>query len=319
MTEQSSADILAVDVGAGTQDILIYDPARTPENSFKLVLPSQTQIVASRVRAMTRAGAAIHLSGHLMGGGASSEAILAHVQAGLTVTAEPSAAATIHNDLRRVEARGVVLVDEAPAGAEVIRTEDIDLHALSSTLSLYDVPMPGQIAVAIQDHGFRPGTGNNEMRFDYLQSLLDDGGDLSNMVFDSAPPGMTRMAAVLESIGHGIVMDTGAAAVLGALGDPIVRHYAQTQGVILVNVGNMHTFATLLRGRRLFGLFEHHTGGITPEIISRLVTDLQRGNLDPATFRERFDGHGAAIHPDYLRGSPFSFVAITGPNRALAR
>ncbi len=26
----------------------------------------------------------------------------------------------------------------------------------------------------------------------------------------------------------------------------------------------MHTFATLLKGQRLYGLFEHHTGGITP-------------------------------------------------------
>ena len=59
---------------------------------------------------------------------------------------------------------------------------------------------PDRVAVAIQDHGYRPGAGNNEMRFEYLQSLLDGGGDLFNMVFVAAPDGMTRMAAVLESL-----------------------------------------------------------------------------------------------------------------------
>ena len=66
-------------------------------------------------------------------------------------------------------------------------------------------------------------------------------------------------------------MDTGAAAVLGSLGDPVVHQKARDEGVILVNAGNMHTFATLLKGRRLYGLFEHHTGGITFEIIAELV------------------------------------------------
>src|ERR671919_1788650 len=64
--------ILAIDVGAGTQDVLLYDPAREPENSLKLVLPSQTQIVAARVREATAAKLPVHLRGVLMGGGASS-------------------------------------------------------------------------------------------------------------------------------------------------------------------------------------------------------------------------------------------------------
>ena len=59
---------LAIDVGAGTQDVLLYDPAREPENSLKLVLPSQTQIVGARVREATAAGLPIHLHGVLMAG-----------------------------------------------------------------------------------------------------------------------------------------------------------------------------------------------------------------------------------------------------------
>src|SRR5215211_5723653 len=69
-----SATILAVDVGAGTQDILVYDPERTPENCFRLVLPSQTQIVGRRIRAVTDSGKPLHLTGDVMGGGASTSA-----------------------------------------------------------------------------------------------------------------------------------------------------------------------------------------------------------------------------------------------------
>ena len=38
--------ILAIDIGAGPQDILIFDAGREMENCEKLVLPSRTQIAA---------------------------------------------------------------------------------------------------------------------------------------------------------------------------------------------------------------------------------------------------------------------------------
>jgi uncharacterized protein (DUF1786 family) len=138
------------------------------------------------------------------------------------------------------------------------------------------------------------------------------------MVYQTPPLGMTRMASVATTVPGVYLMDTGAAAVLGALGDPAVARAAEL-GAILVNVGNMHTFATLLKGRRLYGFFEHHTGGITPAIIADLVGRLQAGTLDQATFGRDFDGHGAAIAPAYREAGPFRFVAVTGPNRAIAR
>ncbi len=130
---------------------------------------------------------------------------------------------------------------------------------------------------------------------------------------------MTRMTAVAQTVPGVYLMDTGAAAVLGALGDSAVATAVQGPGAILVNVGNMHTFAVLVRGHRLFGLFEHHTGGITPAIIRDLVERLRAGTIQTETFRRDFDGHGAALHPAYEDEGPFTFVAVTGPNRRLAR
>ena len=310
---------LAIDVGAGTQDVLLFDPAREPENCLKLVLPSQTQVVGQRVRAATAAGRAIHLAGALMGGGASSDAMKDHLATGLPLSASEDAARTIHNDLSKVRALGVVIRPDPPPEAVVIETGDVDLAALAEALRSFGVALPRQVAIAVQDHGYRPGSGNNEVRFDYLQSLLAGGGDLRRMVYTEPPDGMTRMAAVRQANPGAVLMDTGAAAVLGALGDPIVADAVHDGGAILVNVGNMHTFATLVRGRHLYGLFEHHTGGITAQIIGALVERLRDATLDTEGFRRSFDGHGAALAPAYRDVGPFTFVAVTGPNRRLAR
>jgi uncharacterized protein (DUF1786 family) len=320
-TDDHPLRILAVDVGAGTQDVLVYEGDREPENCVKLVLPSQTQIVARRIAAATKAGKPLHLTGTLMGGGASSGAVQAHLAAGLPVTATARAARTLHNDPERVARLGVQIRDEAPPGAAVVELRDLDLDALGGALAAFGVELPEVVAVAVQDHGYRPGAGrgNNEVRFEYLQGLIDGGGDLARMVYREPPPEMTRMAAVQESVPGAYLMDTGAAAVLGALGDPVVARAVAETGAILVNVGNMHTFAVLVRNRRLYGLFEHHTGGITAELIGELVAGLQSASLDAAGFRDHFDGHGAALSPDYKAVGPFPFVAVTGPHRRLAR
>ena len=73
--------LIAIDVGRGTQDILVYEPGRVIENSIKLVLPSPTVIVAERIREATAAGRPVFLEGFLMGGGANTRAEIgrAHV------------------------------------------------------------------------------------------------------------------------------------------------------------------------------------------------------------------------------------------------
>jgi uncharacterized protein (DUF1786 family) len=311
--------ILAIDVGAGTQDVLIYESDKTPENCFKLVLPSQTQIVARRIRKATADGRPVHLTGTVMGGGASGYAVQDHLAAGLPVTASPAAARTIHNDLARVERLGISVRDDPPGDAEAIELQDVDLTSLAAALAPFGIEVPAVIAVAVQDHGYRPGSSNNAVRFEYLQTLVENGGELARMVYREPPAGMTRMEAVLETVPGAYLMDTGAAAVLGALGDPLVATAVQSDGAILVNVGNMHTFATLVKGNRLYGLFEHHTGGITAERIEELVERLREGTIDTARFTQDFDGHGAALDPSYRDEGPFRFVAVTGPNRAIAR
>jgi uncharacterized protein (DUF1786 family) len=174
--------VLAVDVGAGTQDVLVYESDREPETCVKLILPSQTQVVARRIAAATAAGLPLHLTGTVMGGGASTAAVQAHLAAGLPVTATEAAARTLHNDPARVRALGVAIRPDPPPDAAVVELTDLDLRALGNALAAFGVDLPDVVAVAVQDHGYRPGAGNNDVRFAYLQSLLDGGGDLAEMI-----------------------------------------------------------------------------------------------------------------------------------------
>jgi uncharacterized protein (DUF1786 family) len=312
-----TATILAIDVGAGTQDILVFDPERSPENCFRLVMPSQTQIVGQRIRVVTDARRPLHLVGHVMGGGASTGAIRDHLDAGLAVTASHTAARTIHNDPERVRAFGVWITDDCPRGAVEVWLGDVDLGAIETALAAFALEMPERYAIAVQDHGVRLGQGNNEVRGEYLHWLVREAGDLTRAAFLTPPAQMTRMYAVQSQAPGAIVMDTGAAAVLGALRDPVVARAAE-QGAVLVNLGNMHTFAALVRRGRLLGVFEHHTGGLNRDKLSELVARLRQGNLTNREFREHFDGHGAVIDDSYRSMAPFDFVTVTGPNRSMA-
>src|SRR5438128_11225980 len=107
--------ILTVDVGTGTQDVLLFDSERELENCFKLVLPSPTVMIADRVRRATAAGRRLVLQGVTMGGGPSHWATMDHVHAGLPVFATPGPARTFDDDLDAVRAMGIQIVSDDEA------------------------------------------------------------------------------------------------------------------------------------------------------------------------------------------------------------
>ena len=125
------------------------------------------------------------------------------------------------------------------------------------------------------------------------------------------------MAAVAEALPGAVLMDTCAAGVRGALLDPQARDHLD-HGLTVVNVGNAHTFAALVRGDRLWGIYEHHTGLLNPE---KLFDHLERFQQGALTNDEVFDdqGHGCAYAPDFTARGEFAFTVITGPRRRLAR
>jgi uncharacterized protein (DUF1786 family) len=310
--------VLAIDVGAGTQDILLWEAGQPMENNVKLVLPSWTTILARKVKRATREGRAVFLTGNLMGGGPLVSAMKRHMRAGYAVYTTPRAALTVRDNLDQVRERGYTIVDEPPDAPDLLtlRTRDVDLEALAGALAPFDITIPEIVAVAVQDHGECLEGSNRAFRFGLWREFVEGGGRLLDLVYRRPPPCYTRMLAVQRDAPGAILVDTGPAALWGILEDGRAAAHRE-EGFVLVNLGNQHTLGVLLRGERVLGLFEHHTVLMTPGKLDVLVQKLRVGTL---THDQVFDdhGHGAFVGPDYVPGTGFDFVAVTGPQRHLA-
>ena len=321
--DRCSERLLAIDVGAGTQDIFLYESGKAIENCVKMVLPSRTVIVADRIRWATRAGCDVFLTGNLMGGGPCVSAVKRHLRAGLKVYATSLAAKTIRDNPLEVKEMGVQIVEEAPAEAIIIQTRDIDLAALRQALALFDVELPECYAVAVQDHGENLVGSQRRFRFQQWERFVKAGGDLSALAYREVPTHLTRMRAVQGDVPGALLMDTGSAAIWGALCDEHVAAHRE-EGLIVVNVGNQHTVGALVRRERIWGLFEHHTVLMSAKKLDRCVKALREGILSNEEVFEDH-GHGAVVHPDYpgragtRSDARFQFVAVTGPGRQMAQ
>jgi uncharacterized protein (DUF1786 family) len=322
--------ILTVDVGTGTQDILLFDSDRTPENCLKLVVPSPTVLLSRQVAAATTARSPLVITGAIMGGGPVSWAVENHHRAGLPIFSTESAARTFNDDLDAVRADlGIVFVDQAEAarlagrdGYCIVRFGDFDYSAIRAAFGAFGYDLqPDGLALAVFDHGAAPPhISDRQFRMDYLAARLVAGQRLSSLAFPAArvPADMTRLAALAaaaEAAVHApaIVMDTAPAAVLGALEDPVV---AAQPAPVIVNVGNFHTLAFQFAGGLFVRLFEHHTGELTPAQLVEWLRRLADGTIrHDAVFADK--GHGALVLDDAPQ--PLEHVAVVGPRRAFLR
>ncbi|OGO03113.1 MAG: hypothetical protein A2Y91_06955 [Chloroflexi bacterium RBG_13_54_8] len=309
--------ILAVDIGTGTQDILLFDTAKVVENCVKMVMPSPTAIVAERISRATAQGRPIMFAGVTMGGGPSKRALSRHTAKGLEAYATAEAALTFHDDLYVVREMGVKIIaaDETPRmpDLETILLKDLDLEAIRRALGVFGIDHGFDVlAVAVLDHGFAPpGVSNRLFRFDHLRRLINQRNELVTFAYwkEELPVYLTRAKAVAQSADPDVpllLLDTGVAAALGALRDnEVLRH----QDLVTVNMGNSHTIAFHLHGMSIEGFFEHHTNLIDAADLDLLITKLVQGTLSHEDVYEA-GGHGAIV----LRGDRRRFfVAATGP------
>jgi uncharacterized protein (DUF1786 family) len=180
--------------------------------------------------------------------------------------------------------------------------------------------MPTNYAVAVQDHGNAPEKSNRIYRFELLRQLIEKGGELENFVYrpQEIPEAFTRMKAqadsLLKTAGNrkirSVFMDTGPAAIFGALTDP-----AAVQPSVVVNIGNGHTLGAIVKENRITAVFEHHTYLMNLEKLQDYIIRLADGKLE---FEEVFadGGHGA-----YIKEAPgfeqVRSIIVTGPKRQM--
>jgi uncharacterized protein (DUF1786 family) len=320
--------ILAMDIGAGTIDILLYVTGESIENSIKMVLPSPTRVYARRVLLSTERGRGLHIGGDIIGGGALASALKKHLARGLGVSMTGKAAQSIRNDPDEVRQMGIMIREdsELPDSFEgdrilleevsPLRYEEF-LRGQEETLFDTDV-----VAIAVKDHGSAPkGTSSRKFRMSKLEEALKANPSTLGLSFTESmiPPYLTRMLSGVQASKRQLpdarvmTMDTSPAAIEGCLVDPSVT---ELDPVMAVNVGNGHTMAAIISDGRILGIVEHHTGMLDPGKLGKLLVDLTEGRV---TDRDVFEdgGHGALYvdEPPGLDG--LEVIAVTGPNRSM--
>ncbi len=305
--------ILAIDVGVGTQDIILYDTDNPIENSVKMVMPSPTKIIAKRIRNHHND---IFINGFTMGGGPINKAIENHIKRGYKVLMTEKSARTIRDDIGRVKAMGIEIVSEGEKHPEIGRVElkDVDLSAIEKALSNFDISLDfDHLGVAVQDHGYMEGMGDRNFRFMKIKEKLDVPRYPEEFSYHGdVPKYFTRMNGVISTLkGYKpTVMDSKFASVCGATCDEYVKNL---ESYIIMDIGNGHTLAAAFENGKIIGVFEHHTRSLDPDKIKYLIGKLKNGTI---THKEVHDdgGHGAWVTGP-MKG--FDCIVATGPLRRI--
>ena len=319
--------ILAIDIGAGTEDVLLYDDQKKSiENCIKMILPAPSQVFAARVKKATKLYKDIFIRGDIIGGGAFSVALREHIEKGLQVIMTENVAYTVRNDLDQVKELGIQVAtgEKEPTGfkGEILTIEEVNLRQLQTLLIEFgethsDVDIA---AVAVQDHGVFPkGMSNRRFRIQKMRELLKRNPKPENLAFreEEVPSYLLRMKSAAQASKRQLpkakvlLMDTSLDAILGCLKDKSIE---KANSVLAVNVGNGHTMAAIMSKGSIAGIMEHHTRLLSPQKLEQLLVDFADGKVtDEEVFED--NGHGLFFLSEPMSFSKIEIVATTGPNR----
>lgn len=313
---------LLVDVGAGSMDVLVWDDASGLQ--LKAVAVSPVRRLAEEIEA-TRGNLVV--VGGEMGGGPVSQALAERAREKRVVMSE-SAAATIHHDPERVRARGIEVVPDRETagfasghGWERVRLADIDPHRLRRLVEPLGTPFAFDlVGVCAQDHGV-PATGVShlEERHRRFTEAFREEAHPARLLYPAAeiPAGLGRLQTMAADA-HAIqarevwVMDSGMAAVLGAITDPACR---TSRTRMVLDLATSHTVCALFDHDDLCGFFEYHTRDVTVDKLDELMVALAEGRIRHERVLAE-GGHGAWVRRAVGFGQ-VEIILATGPRRDL--
>ena len=309
--------ILAIDVGTGTQDIMIHDKEKELENSIKFVLPSPHIFISQKIKECENN---LYFTGEIMGGGKIKQSLKEHMQKGFKVVMEETPSKTIRDKRAQVEATGIEIADENKKYPNYtkITLEDINIRKLSNFLLEYDLEFDfDEIAIAVQDHGYNENMGDRDFRFEKIREKFKKPLKPEEFSYQgNVPEYYTRMKAVernLEKEGieqKPLLMDTKFASIAGMCYDEVAK---KLNSYIAIDIGNGHTTAASIENGKIQGIFEHHTSSLTPEKLENYIKRLADGII---TNEEIYNDHGHGAH--VLNPiSEIEKVIVTGPKREI--
>lgn len=316
--------ILAIDVGTGTEDILLYDTEKEIENSMKLVIPSPHLTIGQMIKSTEND---IYFDGVIMGGGKLKDRCLEHMEKGYKVVFEDLCGRTIRDNIEQVKSYGFEICEEGEIEKDdsiykdftKISLKDVDLDKLIDIFSSFDLDLEvDEVIIAVQDHGYSEDMGDRDFRFEKIKEKLPypREPEVFAMEMDEVPKYFTRMQSVIKALSVSnpefkpVIMDTKFASIVGVCYD---KEIEKLNSYVVMDIGNGHTTVASIEDGKVQGVFEHHTRDLTSKRIEELVNSLADGTI---THEEVHDegGHGAfALNPI----SKIEKVVVAGPKRAL--
>jgi uncharacterized protein (DUF1786 family) len=309
------AQIMAIDIGAGTQDILLYRTNREAENNPLLVLPSPSAVWAKRIEGIK---GDLLIRGDTIGGGRIGSMLKNHMAKGYRVSMTAEAARSIRDDLDQVRGMGITVVKDSPAGMD---GDELELQEVYIPFIQGIFRTAGEeegvdcIALAVQDHGSAPpGESDRVFRFSCFQRILEQGWGFEGFIYlqEEIPSYYLRMLSAANRASREcratvMMMDTALSAILGVKEDRGVQ--------VAVNIGNGHTIMALVIEGELQGLFEHHTALLTSAKMKDYILRFPRGEV---SHEEVFTDGGHGVFVLNKTNTPAT-ITVTGPKRRLMK
>jgi uncharacterized protein (DUF1786 family) len=315
---------LAIDVGAGTMDLLFYD--EEDGSQYKAVVKSPVRLLAERIES---AEGDLLIDGCEMGGGPVTEVLRRRARE-CSVVMSRSSALTLNHDLEKVRSWGIRVVEDSEAQAVIekgggafrrVSLMDVDPERIRSIVECFGVGLEFDVVgVCAQDHGVPPaGTSHLDYRHSLFKAALDNDPFAHSLVYGihEIPHTLSRLRAIALSASllparEVMVMDSGMAAICGASTDSHARGKTR---VVVVDVATSHTLAAALEQGRIAGLVEYHTRDLTRERLEEIIVALADGEVDHARVLEE-GGHGAYMRTA-LGMDSVEIILATGPKRGL--
>lgn len=341
--------ILAIDIGMGTSDVLLYDSKKKIENCIKFVVPTPLRRYLKLLKSVEfDRRRKIFICGETIGGGP-----LAHMLSTLIeekkaeVFITPKAAYTIKNDPDEVRGLGYNIIGETTFDVFEKNPEKnffIDNESVYMRFTEFETPFLKSffansaedadrfdgICVCAQDHGLcKKEVSDRLHRFSEFRKILARANPPSPYLFcnraGEVPDTFLRLNALETAARRGfpaaktIVMDSSPAALLGcfAFADEHFDLFKERleQPYLMVNMGNNHAIFVISENERILAFYEHHSW-VYDEDPAKLESHIRRfcdGEL-PSDEVFADEGNGA----EYFDPPGFKNIKniiVTGPNR----
>ena len=301
---------MAIDVGKGTEDVLLTKPGKGLQNAIQLVMPSMTQLIAKTIAEWK--GKTLSIAGDTMAGEPWHK--LVYQRSGNqpnSVIMTKDAAMSLRYDLDQVREKGISIVEsiEKPD----LELSDIGWDRLEAVMSKSGIDHEEIefVLICCQEHG-NP-TGNVPIKEFRMKSVYGEQFHWNSKLLqgNAIPSYFPRLRSISSSVVKrwGIardkvfVMDSAAAVLLGAA-NPLERE-------LIVNVGNGHVSCIGHRYGKVEFVYEHHTGKFDQQLFENHIEKIYAGKLSHSEIIEE-GGHGFVSYANKIE--QYDSISVLGPN-----